>query len=385
METARDHRIITSIYDVAMRPERWETVLDEIAHASGAGGAAVFVEDSTTSEFELSATSSIFTPEALAEYAAEYHADDAPAYARLMHFPARRMFTDHEIMDGHRDAATMPTRIWLRERLGMHHRSAARLHDEGVWFDVMVAQYRDDGAEFTPDRLLPINRFLPHVTKTLELSRTFEVLRRRFRAVLAALDRFHVGVMVLSSSLEVVVKNREGRRILELRDGLELDARSRPVATHVASGDPLRPALEHALRSKARPGCEAGTRLTVPRRSESTDFLVEICPFVDEGSEFESAFRGAYLLVVDPDDTRHVCTDGMQALYDLTNAETEVCRLLAQGLSTTDMADDRGVSPETLRTQVKRLLQKTGTQSRAHLVRRALLVNLPIDREEAAE
>jgi DNA-binding CsgD family transcriptional regulator len=375
----RHVQVISEIYDAAMRPSRWEQVLDRMGEVGGAGGLGLFVADPTTEEFALSAASSVFSPERMLEYVERYQKSDAPAYEALSRFPALRLISDDEALARARDASALPARVWLRETFGLRSRAASRLHDEGVWFDVLVTQFSADAAELTSERLRPLNHLLPHVAKTLELSRTFAVLRHRFHAVLAALDRFHVGVMVVSPSLAVVVKNREAERILALADGIALDARDRPRATAEAARGVLRVALEEAIATSSGQANGAALELTLPRRSGATGFLVEICPFVDGGGEFETAFRGAYVLVIDPDDTRHVRTEGMQVLYALTDAESAVCSLLAQGLSTTDMADARGVSPETLRTQVKSLLQKTRSRNRAELVRRALLVNLPID------
>ena len=85
------------------------------------------------------------------------------------------------------------------------------------------------------------------------------------------------------------------------------------------------------------------------------------------------------MLVIDPMHTDVVSTEGMQALYNLTGAESDTCRLIAEGLGTDDIADTQNLTRETVRTYVKRILEKTGTKNRAQLVRLALTVNLPID------
>ncbi len=54
-------------------------------------------------------------------------------------------------------------------------------------------------------------------------------------------------------------------------------------------------------------------------------------------------------------------------------------RLIAEGLGTGDIADTQNLTRETVRTYVKRILEKPGTKNRAQLVRLALTVNLPID------
>lgn len=50
----------------------------------------------------------------------------------------------------------------------------------------------------------------------------------------------------------------------------------------------------------------------------------------------------------------------VRSLYDLTPAETEVGVLLAQGLTPAEIADRRSVSLDTVRNQIRVLLQKTG-------------------------
>jgi len=49
----------------------------------------------------------------------------------------------------------------------------------------------------------------------------------------------------------------------------------------------------------------------------------------------------------------------MQALYQLTGAQSEICKLIAQGLATADMADMRNNTREKVRTHIKKNLQKT--------------------------
>ena len=86
------------------------------------------------------------------------------------------------------------------------------------------------------------------------------------------------------------------------------------------------------------------------------------------------------MFVIDPMHTDVVSTKGMQVLYNLTGTESDTCRLIVDGLGTDDIADERNLTRETVRTYVKRILEKTGTKNRAQLVRLALTVNLPIDK-----
>lgn len=58
--------------------------------------------------------------------------------------------------------------------------------------------------------------------------------------------------------------------------------------------------------------------------------------------------------------------------FDLTDAETEIVRSLSDGASVADIAATRSRSVETIRSQVKAILSKTGTHSQSELVRLTL-------------
>ncbi|MEU1516396.1 response regulator transcription factor [Streptomyces sp. NPDC005811] len=60
-----------------------------------------------------------------------------------------------------------------------------------------------------------------------------------------------------------------------------------------------------------------------------------------------------------PDDTR---------LRHLTSRETEILRLIAEGLSNAELADRLGIAESTVKTHVKRILHKIGARDRAGAV-----------------
>ena len=353
--TEHDLDTIRRICEAALDPGAWQAVLDAVAEGSGATGAGLFIEDSTTHELDLAAASSIFTPELLRE-----HAD---SYRRLRCFPAGRLFPEAEILDGVLDS----------------HRAAGRLHHQRIWLDVLAAQYRDQRTPLTARQLEQASLFLPHLAKTVELSRIFMVLRSRFQAVLAALDRYRVGVFVLTADMQVVLRNREADRILDRKDGLSLDAHRGLQAREPEQTNRLRLAVRHAADTALAREDLPETHLTVTRRAHSDPLLVQVCPLRDPGTELRPRFGGALVLVVDPADASGVSTRGMESLFQLTAAEADICRLLVLGHATEEIADIRRAAVETVRGQIKTVLRKTGTANRSQLVRLALTVNLPID------
>jgi hypothetical protein len=59
--------------------------------------------------------------------------------------------------------------------------------------------------------------------------------------------------------------------------------------------------------------------------------------------------------------------------------------LIAEGLGTGDIADTQNLTRETVRTYVKRILEKTGTKNRAQLVRLALTGKVPFAFKDLGE
>ena len=75
------------------------------------------------------------------------------------------------------------------------------------------------------------------------------------------------------------------------------------------------------------------------------------------------------ILVGDPD-TEISASDGViGALYGLTKAESRLVGALVSGLRVRDLAKSFGISEQTIRTQLKRVLQKTGAGRQSELVR----------------
>ena len=64
----------------------------------------------------------------------------------------------------------------------------------------------------------------------------------------------------------------------------------------------------------------------------------------------------------------------IQSLFDLTPSEARVARGLASGMTTEDIASQSSVSRNTVRSQVRGVLEKTGCKRQAEVV--ALLTGL---------
>jgi DNA-binding CsgD family transcriptional regulator len=84
------------------------------------------------------------------------------------------------------------------------------------------------------------------------------------------------------------------------------------------------------------------------------------------------------VFIIDPENHRVLSIDRLARLFRLTEAESQLCRLMLEGLSAREIAECRGVGEQTVKTQFKAIYAKTGAHRRAELVRLAVTVDPPI-------
>ena len=381
MAVSRDQlEVISNIYDAVLDQRAWVGILDDVADRCGAIGSAIGLADTNHAPVQIETGNSLYSRELLRDYNRRFQADNATEYQNLIRCDPCEMARDTTLFAGEDvPASERPTLTFLRKHFGIAHRAAARLNSDGAWIGAFTLQHHEHHGPMTNKEAAIAKVFLPHIAKALELTRPFMLLKARFRAVMAALDRFHVGVLIFSAGGHIVLRNREAERILDLKDGLLIDHSGHLVPANEADRRALQEAILRATATAGAQANQAETRLLFPRRSQSDPFLADVAPIRDRGDELDTGFAGAMMFIVDPMHTEIVSTANMQLLYSLTETEAEICRLIAQGYGTPEVADVRSLTRETVRTHVKRILNKTRTANRAQLVRLALTVNLPID------
>ena len=77
----------------------------------------------------------------------------------------------------------------------------------------------------------------------------------------------------------------------------------------------------------------------------------------------------AAIFISNPDHSKPSLAKALRQLYGLTQAEAEVLKNIADGMPLSAITETRRVSMNTARTQLKSIMQKTGTKRQAELVR----------------
>ncbi len=187
----------------------------------------------------------------------------------------------------------------------------------------------------------------------------------------AALDAMAAAALIVRGTGRLVHWNRAAGVLLDHQDGL-LVRQGRLCAADPYVHWKLRGLMASAAAARHGTHASAGGVLGVPRRTGKYLLQLVVLPLSGEGGRRAAQ---ALVLVGDPKHTGQVPAHALTALYGLTAAEAQIANALLQGQSIAQIAGERGVTPGTLRGQIKSVFRKTRTRRQSELVR--VLLSVP--------
>jgi DNA-binding CsgD family transcriptional regulator/PAS domain-containing protein len=258
---------------------------------------------------------------------------------------------------------------WLRPRLGVGHNLSTCVLS-GPTMAIHLSPLRDPAREVYGDEEVGLMRTLmPHLLRATALQQRLENVQIAQAGAAEALDRLLTGVFLLDRDESVRFYNRAARDLLGLGDGLSLDREGRLTVVRPAEAVRLKRLVAGACETGAGNGADPGGALRVSRESGRRGFHLLVAPLRLAFTPLAARPPCAVVIVTDPDRPRLEVDDTLRELFGFTMAETRVGHLLAQGRRVTEIAELLDVAEATIRTHLKRLLEKTSSRTQADLMR----------------
>jgi hypothetical protein len=160
----------------------------------------------------------------------------------------------------------------------------------------MVGLHRGpDRVAFDDDDIAKLERLMPHLSRALQLRRSFFALDRRASALDEACDRLAAGMVGLDEGGDSLFANAAARRMSVRDDGLALDRSGRLFAADRAANQRL------AELERDVAGGGPGGLVRVKRPKDDPAYVVIVAPlFRGEGLDGGRRRRGTLFVIHDP-------------------------------------------------------------------------------------
>ena len=364
--------VIGTLYDAAVEPEGWTGALIAVSDLLGAVGAQFFLWDKQASAAPFAAVGRL-PEEGNAAYVRYYGAID-PRREALERVPVGKLFTADEHFDGDRFRKSEFFNDFLVP-YGVPYVAGGRIL-QSAGLSAVVAVLRDFGqGPFEPRDMTAFKRLMPHLQRAARLHSQIGGLWRQNQILEAALDRLTFGVLITDGAGRVLLLNRAAEEMAAARDGLLLRGGRLEIAKPEEAAE-LRRHIAGAVDTAGRRGAEGGGSLCISRPSGRRPFSVLVAPLSPETAvAAEHQAPVALILVTNLDRQPEMPGRRLIELFGLTAAEACLASALLAGKRLEDVAEERRVRMPTLRTQMRAILDKTGTERQSDLMR--LIVALP--------
>ena len=209
------------------------------------------------------------------------------------------------------------------------------------------------------DRLL---KLAAHFSQALGLAARLELYETQSELYEGALNRLHIGSIVLDETQRVLRCNQVAQDLLEQGDGIKFSAGT--VDTHYRN--------ERSILKELM-ACEGAAQVmsvTRPSGKRKLGLVVRRIPLRD-GSEGKG-LPAWIIFICDPDAQATAPREILRQVFDFTPAEAALSMELANGLSLDEAAEVLSIRRNTARTHLRAIFAKAGVTRQAELVRLVL-------------
>jgi DNA-binding CsgD family transcriptional regulator len=184
-------------------------------------------------------------------------------------------------------------------------------------------------------------------------------------AVLEGLERAQLAIVVVTVDARPVFANPAADAILR-RGGALMLTHGRLTSSDVSVGARLATLIRNAASILVKDKGNLGAAIAIPR-DDRLPLTLLIAPFRPAPGGSDVLQPAAIIFIRDPE-LPIAAKRALQELFGLTPAEATIAAALAAGKSIEDIAETAKIGLNTVRTQIKRIFLKTGTNRQAQLV-----------------
>lgn len=204
-----------------------------------------------------------------------------------------------------------------------------------------------------------------HLQRAMSLQRRINKLEEMVIQSTNVLDLIQFGVLLYGSDRKLMHANSAAQHILDNEDGICLRTGELTIGNREADAHVLQ-LLDAVFQPNASPEKLSGGIVTIPRLSRARPYSLIVVPMMASKVKIENTSVAVFLF--DPDARKTTAIDLFVASYGLTRSEAQLAHALASGEMLETIAAKRGVTRNTVKTQLHSIFAKTSTSRQSELV-----------------
>lgn len=351
------------IYDSAVDQGAWDRLPAVLARLVGAQSSSLHVE----SDGAVEAMAGWNQEAAIPHYLAYFHLRD-PWRAKALRRPVLRGIGGEELVRPEELLETEFYNDYARHHGVFHVIGTFGALAPGIHFQAVVHRPRE-APGFNPVERARFDGVLPHLQRALQLRRRLQLAEARAETGFAALSVLSFAALICDDRGFVRFANEAAERLARVRTGLSLGNRASPIA---ASTPTATRELRRLVRDAASGGPGGAMRI---EDDQGGAIFALVAPLARALRDRPGRDRLALVAISGAGEAPGFGPAVLSSLFGLTAAETGLALSLLTSRSLEEIAADRGVSMATVRTQLRGVFAKTGTENQRDLV--CLLGRIP--------
>jgi DNA-binding CsgD family transcriptional regulator len=364
MELREFSVLVERLYEAALNPEGWRSMAVDLARAFDSPSCAIQLRDLAANQTVILSHTGNYDARALAEYEAHYHATDMYVEGAMrvgMGVPliGTQLVEDNKLLQSEYYAD------WLKG-IGIFHLTGGMMAIDNSSV-AGIGIHRAYGREnYDSDDREAMGLILPHLTRALQMYRRLNGLERQGAIGLAALEAMAVGVMVVDAAGKLLFSNTVAERLLQKGQGITVSHGH--LRAQFADRNPL---LQQTIRAAIAgfTGRSSHTGMLVLSRRDALPLSLLVSPAPGHRLGADLLQATAIIFVNNPDDRITPTEAALATQFRLTPAEARLTAALLDGEHVDDYAQRTGLSPHTVKTQLKAVFAKTDCGRQSDLMR----------------
>lgn len=373
--------LVEGIYDAALDASRWPSVLQDLVRLTRSNtGNIAEIDLLTGATTPLGAVD--LPGKGFADYEAYYWQHDIWT-PKPGTFEIGRAYSSQHTIDDQVLLRSGFYHDWMKPLRLFYGMGGIPLVDGTKMLLIGVHRPWSRQRPYGTEELRVFQRLFPHFKRSLQIRNRLERATVERRALADTADHITRALFTLAADGRVLWANRMAQELCRQADGLAVCAGRLTVALP-AEHRRLQQLIHQTVQTGNGAGLSSGGGLLASRPSGKRPYVMLIGALRAGPRLHDDREPAAVAFVSDPERHPEIPLDRLMTLYGLTRAEAQLARELTAGHDLQHIAAATHRTMNTVRTQLKQVFQKTGTNRQAQLVRLALEMEGNLDATASA-